>query len=150
MGKNTFGIDFVKARDKIGKNSAQVARDLNLSPSTIGKWIKGSAFPSAELWDAIKFHVGIDPRDYKEYPSPSQSSNTTASGHSQAVTSQDSQVTINSSYTASIERGQHQGGFLVELNPQEHELYRLFKKYGNPALMEKCLGQLRKAQEIFG
>lgn len=42
------------------------------------------------------------------------------------------------------------GGHYELLSDIEYEVLTLFRQYGNPTLLQRCLGQLRQAQELFG
>jgi hypothetical protein len=41
------------------------------------------------------------------------------------------------------------GTVQANLSALEYEVLTLFRKYGNAVMLERCLGQLRKAEEIF-
>lgn len=54
--------------------------------------------------------------------------------------------------TISIINGkpESQDGHSAILSDLEFEVLTLFRKYGNPTMLERCLRQLREAQAIFG
>jgi len=62
-GDEVFGAILKAALIRMGKSAAQLARDVGVSPTTVGKWISGKDFPKPERWNGIKFHAGVDPRD---------------------------------------------------------------------------------------
>ena len=137
--KDDFATDLKKALDANHMTASDLARELDVTPNAISKYIRGEGMPRPGKWAAIKRILGVDPKEYIDY-SPSQSvadSTLTATNG----------ASISISIGAPPEQGKGVQSFLTET---EAEVLTLFRRYGNMAMLEKCLAQLRKQQEMFG
>jgi hypothetical protein len=141
-----FAVALVEAREGKGKNRSQFATDIGASSNGVKRWETAEVFPDPKWWRAIKDVAGIDPADYRPPIAPP--------GHSITQHTPTRSPAINAQHVGSIQisaddHGPDHGHYEL-LSDLEHEVLTLFRKYGNPTLLERCLRQLREAQAIFG
>jgi len=135
--KSEFGVALVRARENKGKNRAQFAADIGATPNGVKKWEDGLSFPDPKWWRGIKDVAGLDPAEFKY---PEQHIHQHQPTNSPAV---------NANHVGNLSISIDAPGHQVTLTDVELEVLTLFRKYGNPALLERCLGQLRQAEAIF-
>jgi transcriptional regulator with XRE-family HTH domain len=127
----------------------------SLTRQAVQRWESGVSAPEQDKWAAIEKALGqpegwvfalisADTRQHNSSISMRDANRSPASAiNAQNVGS------IQISADDNLSNGQQPGHHEI-LSDVEYEVLVLFRKYGNPALLQRCLGQLRQAQEIFG
>ena len=117
-----------------------IADILGVTQQAISDWENGGGIDQ-EHWPALKEHLGVDVsssismRDATRSPASAISANNV--GY------------IQISADGTISNGKQPGHYEL-LSDTEYEVLTLFRKYGNPTLLQRCLGQLRQDEELFG
>lgn len=144
-----FGSELIRAMENRGMNRAQFAAEIGATPNAVKKWEEGASFPKPEWWQSIRDVAGINPAEYG-----SRVCRQTTTQHQHAPTCSPASA-INAQSVGSISISSDNGapagqGHYELLNELEFEVLTLFRRYGNPTLLQRCLNQLRQAQELFG
>lgn len=126
---------------RLGKKLAQqaVADAIGVTQQAVSDWEKGGGIDE-EHWQSIKELLGVDVAQHISMRDATRSPSINA----QNVGS------LHFSADDNFSSREHSGGHYELLNDIEYEVLTLFRKYGNPTLLQRCLGQLRQAQELFG
>jgi DNA-binding transcriptional regulator YdaS (Cro superfamily) len=132
-----FAQDLERAINANGMNITEFAKMVGVSANGATRWVKGEAMPKPARWKAIKQATGIDCQEYKIYDVAMHHS-----PQSQANISAESGATV----TISNQSGNT--GRLVELTEEEHQALTLFRRFGNAAMLERCIRQLRAVEAI--
>ncbi len=133
-----FAADLKKALDSNNMTASDLARALGVSSNAVSKYCRGEGLPRPNKWAAIKRLLNLNPQDYIDY-----------SSH-QSVVDSHLKATNGGSISISIGGPPESDGIKMTLTKTEAEVLQLFRRYGNAAMMERCLSQLRKAEELFG
>lgn len=134
--KEDFGKDFARKRKALGFNSREDLMDrLGVSATAIGNWEKHGVFPLPDKWEAIKKTVGID---CTEYDTGEQTLTISSSPHSIGINAK-SGAKVSATYGSSI-----------DVSEFEMELLTMFRRYGNQAMGERCLKQLKAIEAMTG
>lgn len=65
--KDDFATDLKKALDANHMTASDLARDLDVTPNAVSKYIRGEGMPRPSKWAAIKRILGVDPKAYIDY-----------------------------------------------------------------------------------
>lgn len=140
--KSNFGRELKAWRDSDGLSQDEAGALIGVSGTAIQNWESGDHFPSNKRWRRIKEKTGIDPVRYMDYSSTATA--TTATNSPMAAVSADN------CFSVEVRQGQQQADkHTVTLTPQEHELFLLWRRYGNEVIFERCLDELRRAEKYF-
>lgn len=126
-----------------------------LSGQSIQKWETGASVPRRDKWAAIEKALGqpdgwvfaLISADTRQHVASSISMRDAT--RSPAINAQNV-GSIQISADDNLSNGQQPNGHYELLSDIEYEVLTLFRKYGNPTLLQRCLGQLRQAEELFG
>jgi DNA-binding transcriptional regulator YdaS (Cro superfamily) len=132
-----FADDLQRAINANGMNITEFAKMVGVSQTGASRWVKGEAMPKPARWKAIKQATGIDCQEYKIYDVAMNNS-----PQSQAHISAESGATV----TISNQSGNT--GRVVTLSDEEWEALTLFRRFGNAAMLERCIRQLRAVEAI--
>jgi transcriptional regulator with XRE-family HTH domain len=120
------------------KMSQQALADaVGVKQQAVSEWENGGGI-DPKHWPEIKEHLGVDLSSSITQHAPTRS-------HAAAINAQH----VNSIQISADDHAPESGHYEL-LSDLEHEVLTLFRKYGNPTLLERCLRQLREAQAIFG
>ena len=135
-----FAADLKKALDSNSMTASDLARELGITATAVSKYCRGEGLPRPDKWAVIRHLLGLNPQDYIDYGS-----------HQSVANNSNLKATNGASISISIGAPPEQGkGVQAFLTETEAEVLTLFRRYGNMAMLEKCLTQLRKQQEVFG
>jgi DNA-binding XRE family transcriptional regulator len=143
--ERTFAEEIKRIRDSMGLSRKDFANEIGVSATSIQKWEEEGIFPKSSRWRKIKDFTGIDPVTYKVYGEQATQTITRSTiSNSPTITAAScGSISIN---TPPLPGDKH----TLALTPQEHEALTLFRRFGNPNLLEKCIQKLKQAEAIFG
>jgi hypothetical protein len=121
----------------------EVASKMNITQQAISEWLKVGRVPEKH-WDDVRKILGIDPSDFTGNgfaPVKNGSASTSEAGGSTVVFTPKVQVEDG--------KGDTGGLVAIQVSAEEHEAICLFRQYGNRALFERCMRQLKYAEDIF-
>jgi transcriptional regulator with XRE-family HTH domain len=126
---------------RLAKKMSQraLAGVVGVKQQAVSEWENGGGV-DPKHWPEIKEHLGID-------LSTTSSITQHTPTRSPAINAQNV-GSIQISADDSMSNGQQPGHYEL-LTDIEYEVLTLFRQYGNPTLLQRCLGQLRQAQELF-
>ena len=135
---NSFAEELKRRREAMGLSRKEFGAEIDVSATTIQKWEDEGIFPKPSRWKRINDFTGIDPASFRDY---------TGNVHSPTIHAD----TVGSiSITTSGQRSTDTSSkYTLELSPKEHEAITLFRQYGNPILLEKCIEKLRQVEAIY-
>lgn len=137
--KHTKELRAARARKKISQR--EPARAIGLTQQMVSAWESGEPV-AQEHWVIIKDVLGVDLALIQD--------NSTARSNTNTITG-NQQIAVQDCRTVKASVGTQQAGphgtIDATLSALEYEVLTLFRKYGNAAMLERCLGQLRKAEE---
>jgi hypothetical protein len=121
----------------------EVAGKMNITQQAISEWLKVGRVPEKH-WDDVKKILGIDPSKFK-------GNGFAPAKNGSAPTSDAVESTVVFTPKVQEEDGKGSAGGLVsmQVSTEEHEAILLFRQYGNRALFDRCMRQLKYAEEIF-
>jgi len=121
----------------------QLAKLLGVTQQAVSGWEDGIGVDEKH-WPGIMKHLGVNVALYTPI---NQTVSMTESAMTQIInTSNNGNISVE---TESGE-GKSGKGHRVYLNDIEFEILTLFRRYGNPTMLHRCLTQLRQAEAIFG
>ena len=130
--KDKFAEDMAESMRKRAIPTQEAASNaIGVSQNTIFAWLSARTFPTPRRWERVRKVLGIDPADYMLGIAnmPTTSSTITASTGASVI------ATISTLQGSPDEA-------TVTLTPAELEILKLFRRYGNQALLAKCKRQL--------
>jgi transcriptional regulator with XRE-family HTH domain len=138
--KSEFGKDFERKRKSMRFNSREELMDLlGVSATAIGNWEKNGVFPLPDKWESIQKVLGIDCTEYED---DVQTVSISASPRAIGISAKSGATVTASTGGAS--------GRAIEVSEFELELLTMFRRYGNQALGERCLKQLKAIEAMTG
>lgn len=137
MSKRKFAVDLGRAIDEKGLNQEQAGELLGVSRTTIGNWTdpENPIEPLPKRWKEIEQVFGIKCRDYF---------------HLEIEGDRNAGVII-AKDMATVNAGCDFGSssqFTVTLSREDYEIYTMFQRFGNSAMREKCLKQLKAIEAM--
>lgn len=126
---------------------AKLCRLLKIKPSTFSNMVSGRRGMNEDDRIAIAKAVGMDYEGLRlKYLSRPYSMRDL--GNSSVANTNANEVGFVQVSIGTEEDGQQ--GRKAMLSDLEYEVLTLFRRYGNPTLLDRCLRQLREAEAIFG
>lgn len=122
----------------------ELAAMIGVSQQMVSGWENDSDPVSPKNWQAILEALGVDCSQY-EMPQ-TQKSAYIATGH-RGTADNGGTVSI-SGDIAALNYGHH-ATVQAQLTEIEYDTLMLFRRYGNPHLLEKCRQSLLRAKELF-